>query len=141
MRYSIVLLIALLIAGCQGRNEIIVPVRTTVPGAVILGPGQSVDLTEFGLIATFDSVTADSRCPLGAECFWEGDGATRFTLHRYQGDAVICTLHTTLSPNFISVNGLNIELTDLLPHRSLGTIVVPGGYAAVLHLDPVYVNK
>lgn len=141
MRYLAGVFIALFIAGCQGRNDVIVPVRTTLPGSVALGPGQSVELLEFGLIATFDSVTEDSRCPLGADCIWAGDGATRLTIRRYHADAVTCTLHTTLDPKLIFVNGLNIELIDLLPHRSLGVIVLPRAYTAVFHLNPVYVDK
>ena len=62
-------------------------------------------------------------------------------IQRYNQDAVTCTLHTTLNPKLIAVNGVNIELMELDPVPRLGITLYHWSYTAVFHLDPIYVPK
>ena len=40
-----------------------------------LAPGQTAQVEGGGLRVTFYGVSADSRCPTGVTCVWEGDAA------------------------------------------------------------------
>lgn len=136
MRYAIAVLTTLFLAACEAPNEVISPGTITYPYTVSLHPGQSIRLPQIGLTATFDSVTADSRCPLGAECVWQGDGATRLSVRRDPGDAVTCTLHTTLDPKLVDVDGISVQLVDLLPYPRASVPLSSGAYTAVLQIGP-----
>jgi hypothetical protein len=135
MRHTIALLFAICFLGCDGNNEVINPGTVTFPMTVNLRAGEFVRLPQLGFIARFDSVTSDSRCPLGAECVWQGDGATRISILRDVDQAVTCTLHTTLSPTLILVNGVAVRLKELDPYPQLGAIMNQSVYIAVLEIN------
>jgi hypothetical protein len=135
MRYTLVAVLAFVLAGCDEHNEVVNPGTVSRPLGADLYPGQSIRIPQLGLTATFDSVTSDSRCPLGAACFWQGDGATRFSIIRDPGPAVTCTLHTTLTPRFIEVGGLLLELKELQPYPKIGNFINPRAYVAVLEMN------
>ena len=64
----------------------------------------------------FDSI-ADSRCPIGATCIWEGNGAVK--LHVQQSGETPTVFWLNTHPNFLNdtvVNGIRFELIDLLPY-------------------------
>ena len=42
--------------------------------------GDTATINGQGLTIIFTQVTEDSRCPIGVECFWEGDGAVQLVL-------------------------------------------------------------
>ena len=135
MRNILVGLIALILSGCEGHNEVVNPGIASLPLRADLYPGQSIRIAQLGLTATFDSVTSDSRCPQGAACFWQGDGATRLSITRDPGPAVTCTLHTTLAPRLIEVGGVLLQLKELDPYPQIGTIINPRAYVAELEID------
>jgi hypothetical protein len=63
-----------------------------------------------------DSI-ADSRCPIGAMCVWEGNGAVKLHVQQSGKDSVSFWLNT--HPNYMNdtvVNGIRYELIDLLPY-------------------------
>jgi hypothetical protein len=137
MRYTIGALLVLVFTGCDEHHEIIDPGPgpLTLPLQVNLRAGESIRLPQLGFIARFDSVTSDSRCPLGVDCFWQGDGATRLSIFREKDPAVTCTLHTTLSPRLIEVGDVVIQLKDLQPYPRQPGIIPPGAYVVALEID------
>ena len=135
MRQTIALLFAICFLGCEGNNEVINPGTLTFPLTVNLRAGESVRLPQLGFIARFDSVTSDSRCPLGAECVWQGAGATRISIFRDVDQAVTCTLHTTFFPTLILVNGVTVQLKELDPYPHLGLMMDQSVYVAVLEIS------
>ncbi len=135
MRHTTALLFAICWLGCEGTNEVINPGTLTFPLIVSLRAGESIRLPQLGFIARFDSVTSDSRCPQGAECVWQGDGATRISILPDANQAVTCTLHTTLFPTLILVNGAAVRLKELDPYPQLGAIMDQSVYIAVLEVN------
>jgi len=107
---------------------------------VSLHEGQSFRLPQLGLIARFDSVTSDSRCPTEARCVWAGDGATRLSILQDPEQAVTCTLHTTLMPHLIAVDGLTVQLKELDPYPRLGSTIDHATYVAVLEIDRIWIH-
>jgi hypothetical protein len=135
MRQSIGLLFAICFLGCDGHNEVINPGTLTFPLTVNLRAGESIRLPQLGFVARFDSVTSDSRCPQGVDCIWQGDGATRISILPDVDQALTCTLHTTVSPNLILVNGATVRLKELDPYPRLGAIMNQSVYVAVLEIN------
>jgi hypothetical protein len=137
MRQMLALLSTLLLAGCEGHNEVIEPGTLSSPVSVGLHRGQAYRVTGTGLTARFDSVTSDSRCPQGAMCIWAGDGATRISIFSDWHDAVTCTLHTTLSPQQVATDGYSFRLSQLLPYPRVAGPIDPSAYIAVLTIASI----
>jgi hypothetical protein len=135
MRTVLILLVAFVVSGCEEHNEVINPGTISFPISVNLRAGESIRLPQIGLIARFDSVTSDSRCPLGVDCFWQGDGATRLSVLRDMDQAVTCTLHTTLSPRLIVVGDVVIQLKELQPYPRQPGIIPQGAYLVALDIN------
>lgn len=45
-----------------------------------LGVGASAAVGDEGMVLGFEAILADSRCPIGVWCFWEGDAAAALWL-------------------------------------------------------------
>lgn len=121
MRNLVILSIILLIlAACEGLSDINYDEEYMIPVAKTV---KTVDNT---YIIHFDSVLTDSRCPQGAECFWEGIAGVRFTISDKGLSSNIVKLYTISSINkqmewsdsVVSKN-LKIKLIDLTPYPSL----------------------
>jgi hypothetical protein len=57
------------------------------------------------------------------------------------GPAVTCTLHTTLTPQLVVVDGLTVRLNELDPYPKIGTAIYPAAYVAVLEIDRYWIRK
>jgi hypothetical protein len=113
------------------------------------------DLTEFTLIQAADSVplgfgkvvkvgevylqlgeVTDSRCPVGAHCFWEGDGAATIAVHppcyadQCKAASMVLVLHTTLQPKVGTGWGHRVELVGLRPTPVANQVVDRARYVA-----------
>lgn len=62
-----------------------------------------------------DSVLEDSRCPIGGQCIWAGNGEARFVFKSYNQE-IKFKLNTLLHPRDTILSGYKITLIDLLPH-------------------------
>ncbi len=67
------------------------------------------------LILTFQEIVADSRCPITADCVWEGNGEVKFLLEKGTYSKSIL-LNTTLEPKQIEFAGYQIKLKSLNPY-------------------------
>ena len=73
---------------------------------------------EYDILLSVDSIQ-DSRCPIGADCIWEGNGRVYINLHHGESRS---SFWLNTHPNFLQdtlIDGLNYELTDLLPYPDL----------------------
>jgi hypothetical protein len=69
---------------------------------------------------SFDSIM-DSRCPIGAECIWEGNARVKIRMQQSGQDPATFWLDTHVG--FVTdtvVHGLRFELTDVLPYPEVG---------------------
>ncbi|MEV0110215.1 hypothetical protein AB0H42_28300 [Nocardia sp. NPDC050799] len=123
-RWAVVAGVLAVAAGCGAAEP--TPVSPQLGTEFTLAPGETARLDGTRLTVMFGEVPADSRCPDGAACVWEGD-ATVVTEVTVGDQRSRHELHT--SPRFATeaaVGGYRIELVTLRPFRpASGT--VPGG--------------
>jgi heat shock protein HslJ len=88
-----------------------------------------------GLFVTVQSVTNDSRCPVGVQCVWEGDATVTVTLIQ-DGSLFSGELHTNVSvgPRTQTLGDYDVELIDLLPYPVANQIINPSEYVTVLRV-------
>ncbi len=67
------------------------------------------------LTLTFQEVVADSRCPVTADCVWEGNGEVKFILEKGI-DSKNILLNTMLEPKQVDFAGYQIKLKSLNPY-------------------------
>ncbi|MFH1853366.1 MAG: hypothetical protein ABIA75_13590, partial [Candidatus Neomarinimicrobiota bacterium] len=58
--------------------------------------GQADTLADGITILRFAGLLEDSRCPVGVECFWEGNGRVMIAATRGTGDSADLELNTAL---------------------------------------------
>lgn len=135
MRYTLVLILIVLVPGCPAFDMGPIVPTGTLPAVVQLHVGQSFMIPEEGYTVTFDKVTEDSRCPIGLMCFWEGDGATKMTIRHQTVSVQNCTLHTTLDPKSINFGKFFMRLKNLDPYPKWRVQIDPRTYVATVEID------
>lgn len=116
------------------------PDRVTLGESFVLGVGQSARIEAEALDVGFDDVTADSRCPKGEQCIWEGDATVRVWLQRASEPKKVYELHTSLrteggpSEGAAGSPGHEVRLLRLDPHPITGRTIAKGDYRATLEV-------
>jgi hypothetical protein len=73
---------------------------------------------EHDILLSVDSIQ-DSRCPIGADCIWEGNGRVYIDLrHGGTHSSFWLNTHVDFRKDTL-IDGLNYELVDLLPYPDL----------------------
>ena len=112
VKRTIVLLAMVASAACDSA--------TSPSGTVPLGQpfelpvGQSATIGDELLTVSFQSVTADSRCPIGVLCIWAGEGVVALEARRLPSTTAPLVLKT--DPESATVGqfqGYQIELVEL----------------------------
>jgi hypothetical protein len=107
------------------------PSAPTSPQEVQLTLGQSQRVG--GLTVRFDEVSADSRCPLGVQCVWEGDAAVLLTVSEPSRSGAALELHTAgRFPREGTYGRYRVRLVSLEPQPRAGGPVRPDLYRATL---------
>jgi hypothetical protein len=119
------LLVAVAAAGCF---------NPTSPDAALGKPfelkaGASSTLPD-DIRLTFNSVPADSRCPIDANCIVAGDATVAISLSRSGRALEARELHTEVSRSQVSYANYMIKLTGLQPYPRLDRPTAPADYAA-----------
>ena len=84
-----------------------------------------------------DSVTNESRCPFGAECFWAGYAEVRFEFEKDNSGPVFFNLATLGAfKNDTIIDGYKFTLIDLSPWPKVGHQILQKEYKA-----KIIVNK
>ncbi|POM23438.1 hypothetical protein BTM25_45910 [Actinomadura rubteroloni] len=100
-----------------------------------LAPGGSVRVADGATTLRFDRVSADSRCPEGVQCVWEGDATVVLTATERGRAARTFELHTAAEPSAATVGAHRVRLTGLVPGKPSGGRIAPGAYRVRLRLD------
>jgi hypothetical protein len=137
MRRTLVIASISLLVGCNNGDRVINVSDQVLPLTIDLHVGESVRIGDENYTITFDSVTEDSRCPKGLECFWEGDACTRLTIRQISSGAKACTLHTTLNPKSITVEPIAVDLKRVAPYPQYESRIESCQYIATLTLAKV----
>ena len=83
-----------------------------------------------------DSVLSDSRCPIGANCFWEGNAEVRFKFEKFNENPILFNLNTNMQfPNGTIVEGYKFTLIGLTPYPSLKQRTAQKDYKAEILVE------
>jgi hypothetical protein len=121
--------VLLLLASCSTSPTS--PRAVNVGARFTLAPGQTAQVEGSGLRVTFESVTADSRCPVDVTCVWEGDAVVVVSLRPASAGAAQHELHTAgRYPSEAEEGDYRVRLVDLAPAPRQGGSSRPGDYRA-----------
>jgi hypothetical protein len=111
------------------------------PKSVALGQsfelrvGESARIEAEALQIGFEDVSADSRCPKGDQCTWEGDATVRVWLRTASETRETHELHTSSKePVAASYRGYGISLLRLDPYPRSGRTIARGAYLATFEV-------
>ena len=121
----------LLLASCATSPTD--PRTVRLDGEFTLAPGQTAQVEGGGLRVTFDGVSADSRCPTGVTCVWEGDAVVVLAVRPSGSAASRSELHTSgRYPAEAEVGGYRMRLASLVPLPRADAAPTPAEYRATL---------
>jgi hypothetical protein len=87
-----------------------------------IGVKQVFHNDKYNFALKLDSVSEDSRCPNGAECFWEGNAKVKLDLiveGNYHHQFYLNT--SGIFQRDTTIRGINYKLTEVLPHPDIHT--------------------
>jgi hypothetical protein len=97
--------------------------------------GESARIEAEALQIGFEGVRADSRCPRGEQCIWEGDAIVRVWLQKDSRTKETCELHTsTKKQGEVSYLGYVVRLVRLDPYPVSSRTIAPEDYVATLEV-------
>ena len=121
----------LLLASCSTSPS--APRAVSLDDSFTLAPGQTAQVGNTSLRVTFESVSADSRCPVDVTCVWEGDAAVIVSLPLTGGARIQHELHTSgRYPTEVDAGDYRVRLADVAPVPRSGASPAPGDYRATL---------
>ncbi len=101
-----------------------------------LGAGESVRVEAAGLEIAFTKVAADSRCPRGERCIWEGSATVHLDVTGADGRREL-VLHTSTGSGPVAApyGAWWIRLVSLEPYPVSGGVIEARAYVATLQVD------
>jgi hypothetical protein len=121
----------ILLASCATSPT--TPRPVSLADRFTLAPGQTALVEGTGLRVTFESVSADSRCPVDVTCVWEGDTVVVVSVRPAEAAPARQELHTAgRYPNEADAGDYRVRLVDLAPVPRGGASPAPGDYRATL---------
>lgn len=130
--FAITAFLASVSLGCAGHPT--QPSQLPPGQPFELRPGASAILRD-GLKVAFDSVSADSRCPMDVMCVWAGDAVVRVRLAPPVGSHVDRELHTQPDRSEASYLAYVIKLVSLAPYPRSDRRIAPNDYVATLTVE------
>lgn len=140
MRTLLCSLSILSLIGCGSDNPAPVESAGRLAGATtVLAPGESTaSPADSRHIVTLIGVANDSRCPINANCVWEGDADVRLSHRVGQGPDVLFTLRVNRAPRDTVIGVTRIALDSLTPYPELAETGIPASrYRAWLTLSAI----
>ena len=115
-----------LLAACRGTSspatESVDQQQTqgTLDDTVAVALAEDVRVVRAGLVISFDSVLADSRCPRNVQCVWAGSARVRLTIGQDAGAAARHDLESGQEPRSARVGAYVVSLLDVEPPAEQG---------------------
>jgi len=98
--------------------------------------GESAEINGPNFVVAFDAILEDSRCPTGAECFWEGQAVVNLLINKTQPVEIIMrAAHEDLAKD--TLDGFVYTLVNVTPYPdSKGTLPIPNeDYSIDIQVD------
>jgi hypothetical protein len=100
-----------------------------------LSPGAMARVGRDGLLISFRSVTADSRCAVDVVCVWEGDATARVDVTVGRMAWTPFDLHTSLEPRAFQFRERTVTLVAVEPSPRSDERIDPAHYIITLRVD------
>ena len=111
------------------------PAQTELGKEFELRYGHKAVIGTENLYITFLDVVEDSRCPIGYQCFWAGNGAVLLKIDKTNTDILIDTVNTTLEPKILNYHNYNISLRNLKPYPVADSVIKKKDYIVTLFVE------
>jgi hypothetical protein len=108
------------------------PAQTELGKEFELRYGQKAVIGTENLYITFENVVEDSRCPIGYQCVWAGNGAVLLKIGMLNSNALTDTVNTTLEPQNLYYHMYNITLKGLKPYPVADSVIKKKDYIVTL---------
>ena len=100
--------------------------------------GQEVRAPDGVMRVALLGVRNDSRCPVDAECFWEGNAQVEIGVAVGMGPTVPYVINSGVEPRAVDIGTYRLTLAALWPDR-VSTRSIPGDrYVATLRLGRIW---
>lgn len=111
------------------------PESVAIGESFSLRVGDSASIEAEALQIGFEDVSADSRCPKGERCIWEGDATVRVWLQKAPGPKDTHELHTSSKEQgAVSYLDYGVRLLRLDPYPVTGRTIARGDYLATFEV-------
>ena len=121
-------------AGCASSIDSVVQ----LPGTVALKVGGGAQIAGSSWTVKFDSVSSDSRCPLGVFCIQAGAAVLVLELVNPLVDpAPGSDLHFQLGATPVVMHGFRFTQVEILPIRRQNETIEPRSYVAMIMIEAV----
>ena len=121
----------MLLASCATSPS--APRAVSLAERFTLAPGQTAQIDGAALRVTFESVSADSRCPVDVTCVWEGDAVVIVSVQATGSARVQRELHTSgRYPTEAEAGDYRVRLVEVAPVPRAGASPAPGDYRVTL---------
>jgi hypothetical protein len=106
------ILISFSVTSCDSGNPI--EVSTKLSDTITIGVKDVFLHKDPDFTLQIDSIANDSRCPIGAQCFWEGNAEVRFLLSTINSKAIMFNLNTAnIFRKDTVIEGVKFKLIEL----------------------------
>jgi hypothetical protein len=135
MRTKVVAVVTALLAVNGAAGAISEPREIELGKSFDLALAESATIEAEALQIGFDDVVADSRCPKGERCVWEGDATVRVWLQKASATKEARDLHTsTEQESVVSYEGYQVRLLRLAPYPVSGRAIARHDYRATFEV-------
>jgi hypothetical protein len=125
----VVALLAIASSGASCGTSPSSPRSVPLAQEFTLSPGETARVEGADLTVTFESVSADSRCPQGVNCVWEGEAVVLVSLRVDDQPAARRELRTPADSE-AEAGAYRVRLVGLAPLPRAGASPAPGEYRA-----------
>jgi hypothetical protein len=130
------LILGILAACAGGPGDVGDPDVHQFPvDSIVLAPGQEARVDVLRL--SFLEVTDDSRCPIDAVCFWQGNAAVHIALGFGMGPSSAFVLNTSEGTPSAVLGGFQVTLLALEPTPRTTVKITPQAYRASFRVATV----
>ncbi len=111
----IIIVIFTFFISCTKENNDVLLLKGNRVDTIEIRLGEKLTIFK-GVTLSFDSVVTDSRCPINADCVWEGFAKIKLSIN--QNSFYLYTNYYT--PNDTIVSDTYVELINLKPYPEIG---------------------
>ncbi len=127
---TLAFIFCLLFHGCSLENR--VEVKITSNDTMFIYVKQKVLNDKYKFVLQLDSITNESRCPLGVECIWAGNARARFNLTETGNNHQFSLNTNTAFRNDTIIGEIRYKLINLLPYPSVNNTFQYNSYYVVI---------